>query len=297
MRGMDDTLTSVWGPLSEPIHTAPLPEGRPAFRDNAYLGFWDRSGEVLGAFHVSTSPNAEGRRARFSLSVGGRTTEIIEPLDPYSFKSPSIAFDLDRLITVDGPGLAGEVTCTPIFAVADYSQGSIIPPLIPDEPLQHFQQAARVQGRLDVDGREVTVDGFGMRDRTWGYRDESVSIAEYVAVTAVVEDCAFTVMRFVGADGRDRTEGYRLADVAEPITGLGVTRDASGLLAAAHLTLAGGEALEVRVTERLGGLWVPMGWERRGPTMSAYDEFDRIRTDTGAEGVTLTEQGVVRRIF
>jgi hypothetical protein len=31
--------------------------------------------------------------------------------------------------------------------------------------------------------------------------------------------------------------------------------------------------------------------------MSAYDEFDRVRTDGGAHGVTLTEQGVVRRIF
>jgi hypothetical protein len=294
---MSETLTSVWGPLSEPIHTDPLPGGRPAFRDNAFLGFWDRSGEAFGAFHVSTSPNAEGRRARFSLSAGGRSTEIVEPLEPYSFQSPSIAFDLDRRIAVDGPGLAGELTCTPVFAVADYSKGSIIPPLVPDEPLQHFQQAARVQGRFTVDGRHVTVDGFGFRDRTWGYRDESVSIAEYMALTAVFDDFAVTSMRFLSAEGTDRTEGYRLGAVAEPVAAMGVTRDASGLLVAGHLTLAGGEALEVRVTGRLGGFWVPMGWERRGPTMSAYDEFDRARTDGGADGVTLTEQGVVRRIF
>jgi hypothetical protein len=294
---MSNLLNSAWGPLAEPIHTEPLPEGRPAFRDNAFLGFWDRSGEVFGAFHVSTSPNAEGRRARFSLSVGGRTTEIVEPLEPYSFRSPSIAFDLDQRITVDGPVLAGEVTCAPLFAIADYSKGSIIPPLIPEEPLQHFQQAARVQGHCTVDGQDVTIDGFGMRDRTWGYRDESASIAEYIAITAVFDDFALTSMRFVGADGSDRTEGYRLGEVAEPIVGMGVTRDASGLLVAGHLTLDGGAPLEARVTERLGGFWVPMGWERRGPTMSAYDQFARIRTDGGDEGVTLTEQGVVRRIF
>lgn len=64
-----------------------------------------------------------------------------------------------------------------------------------------------------------------------------------------------------------------------------------------HLTLEGGAPPEIRVTERLGGLWVPMGWARRGPTMSAYDEFDRARTADGAEGVTLTEQGVRRMIF
>jgi hypothetical protein len=295
---MSDARTSVWGSLAEPVHTEPLPEGRPAFRDNAFLGFWDTERRVLGAFHVSTSPNAEGRRARFSLAVAGRVTEVVEPLEPYSFNGASIGFDLDRRITVDGPGVAGEVSCTPLFAVADYSKGSIIPPLVPDEPLQHFQQAARVQGRVTVDGiGDVTIDGFGIRDRTWGYRDESVSIAEYVALTAVCDDFALTSMRFVGADDSDRLEGYRLGAASEPIVGMGITRDPSGLLAAGHLIVEGGERLELRVTEGLGGFWVPMGWERRGPTMSAYDQFARIRTESGAEGVTLTEQGVVRRIF
>ncbi|HEY3240956.1 MAG TPA: hypothetical protein VGL92_15415 [Acidimicrobiia bacterium] len=292
-----ETLTSVWGPLSEPLHTGPIPEGRPAFRDNAYLAFWDPDREVFGAFHVSTSPNAEGRRARISLSAAGTAVEVVEPLDSGTYRSASIAFDLDQRITVDSPRLSGEIICTPRFAVADYSKGSIIPPLIPDEPLQHYQQAARVQGRFTIAGREVEMDGFGMRDRTWGYRDESVSITEYIAVIAVFDEFAVTSMRFGGADGSDRTEGYRLADTAEPITGMGITRDASGLLAAAHLTLGDGGELELRVGERLGGFWVPMGWERRGPTMSAYDEFDRIRTVEGAEGITVTEQGVVRRLF
>ena len=295
---MSVTSTSVWGPLAEPIHTDPLPAGRPPFRDNAYLAFWDRVGDVFGVFHGSTSPNAEGRRARISLSAGnGRPVEVVEALKPGSFSSASVGFDLDEQITVDAPRLSGELRCSPIFAVADYSQGSIIPPLVPDEPLQHFQRAARVEGRFTVDGRPVTVDGFGMRDRTWGYRDESVSIAEYIAVIAVFDDFALTSMRFLGADGTDRTEGYRLAERAEAVESMGITRDASGLLVAAHLTLAGGRPFELRVTDRLGGFWVPMGWERRGPTMSAYDEFNRVRSATGEEGVSIAEQGVVRKVF
>ena len=295
---MSDTITSVWGPLAEPIHPEPLPAGRPPFRDNAYLAFWGHSGEVYGAFHVSTSPNAEGRRARLSLAAAGsRPVEVVEPLEPGSFTSPSIGFDLDQRITVDAPALQGELHCTPLFAVADYSKGSIIPPLIPDEPLRHFQRAARVEGRFTVDGRDVVVDGFGMRDRTWGYRDESVSIAEYIAVIAVFDDFAVTSMRFLGSDGSDRTEGYRLADAAEGLRTMGITRDASGLLVAAHLTLADGRLFELGVTDRLGGFWVPMGWERRGPTMSAYDEFNRVRSDAGDEGISISEQGVVRRVF
>ncbi|MGH9036267.1 MAG: DUF7065 domain-containing protein, partial [Acidimicrobiia bacterium] len=141
-------------------------------------------------------------------------------------------------------------------------------------------------------------DGSGVRDRTWGYRDESVSFAEYINVIAVFDDFAVTTMRFGGgADGSDRTEGYRMAATAEPVVGMGITRDACGLLAAAHMTLGRGAALELRVEERLGGFWVPMGWERRAPTMSAFDEFGRVRTADGAVGMTLTEQGAVRHLF
>lgn len=38
MHGVSEALNSVWGSLAEPIHTEPPPEGRPAFRDNAFLG-------------------------------------------------------------------------------------------------------------------------------------------------------------------------------------------------------------------------------------------------------------------
>jgi hypothetical protein len=294
---MPTEQTLLWGPLSEPIHAGPLPEGRPPFRDNAYLAFWDAEQAVYGAFHVSTSPNAEGRRARLSLGGPGGAVEVVEPLDPGTFTSPSIAFDLDQRIVVGTPDLEGEINCTPLFAVADYSHGSIIPPLIPGEPLRHFQQAARVRGRFTVAGRDVELDGSGLRDRTWGFRDESVSIAEYIALIAVFDDFAVTCMRFAGADGSDRTEGYRLAERAEPLQDMGITRDASGLLAAAELRSAGGEAVSLRVTERLGGFWVPMGSERRGPVMSAYDEFDRIRTPAALSGTAICEQGVLRRLF
>jgi hypothetical protein len=39
-----------------------------------------------------------------------------------------------------------------------------------------------------------------------------------------------------------------------------------------------------------------MGWERIGPTMSAYDEFLEITTGTGRVGYGLVEQGIMRRL-
>jgi hypothetical protein len=40
-----------------------------------------------------------------------------------------------------------------------------------------------------------------------------------------------------------------------------------------------------------------MGWERSGPTLSAYDEFCALRTADGAVGFGLVEQGIVKRLF
>ena len=92
-------------PLNQPIHGS-VPDGRPPWRDNAYVCFWDPVQEVVGVLHVSTSPNAEGRRARFSLAVGGRSIEIVEePHDRGAFKSASVEYPLDDTIRVDGRGV------------------------------------------------------------------------------------------------------------------------------------------------------------------------------------------------
>jgi hypothetical protein len=293
------TEANAWGPLAEPIH-GPVPEGRPAWKDNAFLNFWDPDHEIFGCAHVSTSPNAEGRRARFSISVRGRVVEIIDDLRPGSFASPTIDFDLDKGVTVAAAQLSGWVRSEPVFSLADYTAGGTIPALVAGEPLHHVQRAARVTGALVLDGETVAVDGSGFRDRTWGYRDESVTWSEYIAFLILFDDYALTGMRFRSPDGREGTEGYLLREVGtEPqdITAIGVTRDASGLAAATHLTLGDGTAMAVRSAGRVGGFWVPMGWERRAPAMSCYDEFAPVSTDHGDHGFGMFEHGIIRQLF
>ena len=66
------------------------------------------------------------------------------------------------------------------------------------EPLQHFQTTVAVSGRCRIDGRETAIDGRGIRDRTWGHRDESVNISEYVWMFVTFGDFSVTTMRFHG---------------------------------------------------------------------------------------------------
>jgi hypothetical protein len=292
------TLETTWGPLSEPIHND-VPADSPPWRDNAFLIFFDPRHELYGTLHVSTSPNAEGRRARVSIQLGERMIELVEPLEPGSFTSESISFDAGASFEISSERVSGTVTTAPLFALADYT-GDNSPAafnLDKERPLMHYQRAATVTGSLTIDGQELEIAGTGFRDRTWGFRDESSSVAEYFGYMFVFDDFAVTAMRLLGGDGSDVTLGFRVADEAVPVTGIELTRDASGLFASTRIEFAEGGPLEARVARRTAGFWCPMGWERRGPTLSAFDEFCELQSGAGKRGVGLIEQGVVKQLF
>lgn len=293
---MPETV-SRWGELAHPIRATSVADDAPPWKDNAYLAFWDPERGVNGVVHVSTSPNASGRRARASIQIGGASAEIAEDLEPGTFTSDSIEFDIDGRVSIRATELSAELELIPRGPAADYSVGSLIPELVPGEPLQHFQQAAIVRGRVSAGDAESEVDGVGLRDRTWGYRDESQMWPEYIGLIADLDGALLTVMKFAATDGSSKAEGFLLADEPRKATALtDIARDASGLFAGANVALDGGETLVLRVARRTGGFWVPMGWERVGPTMSAYDEFLELRTADGRVGHGLVEQGIIRRL-
>jgi hypothetical protein len=295
---MATELETEWGPLAHPVRPD-IADGKPPWRDNAFLAFWSEEEDIFGVFHASTSPNAEGRRARFSFSAGGTAAEIIEPVDPGTLSSASLAFDLGTSLSVSSPQVEAELEMHPRFGVADYSNQAI-PPLIPEEPTEHFQQAASVEGTITLGDRAIAISGPGVRDRTWGYRDESLSITEYIAVLGVFEAGAVTAMRLATPQETERTEGYLLPGdgSSRPITDFTqIARDASGLLASAQLVEANGSILNLEVEHRCGGFWVPMGWKRIGPTMSAYDEFVRLTSPELGQGTCMVEHGVIRKLF
>lgn len=290
------THTAPW-PLAQPIRTHD-PGGPSPWRDNAFLSFWDPARDVCGTLHVSTSPNAGGRRSRLSLSIGGLVREIVEPLPPGSFRSASMSFDLESgRGTAAAPGIELDLQTTPIFTVADFRSKAVIPRM-GSEPLQHFQTTVQVSGHCRIDQYETAIDGRGIRDRTWGHRDESVNISEYAFVFVTFENFTATAMRFHNDSGHNVTDGFVLGEQeCRPIEGLTLIRDAAGLCAGVALKLADGDSLELRSGGRRAGFWVPMGEERAGPAMSCFDEFAPFTTAEGRAGFGLTEHGIVRKLF
>lgn len=296
---------TLWGPLAEPIHNDGAGPGDPVWKDNGYLSFWDVERQVFGTFHVSTSPNGTGaRRARCSVLLGGeggRVVEVIEDLEPGTFVSQSISFGLDGTVTVDHPDLVARLHNSPVHQPADYSTTDLIPALVPGKPLQHFQQACRVVGTFEAGGTVYDVDGLGMRDRTWGFRDESAQWAEYAGLVGVFDggdDQVFvTAMKFLGTDGVMKADGFVIdEDGSHSITEIGFRRTAAAQFLAGTLTLTDGSVRVVTLTDRLAGFFVPMGAETDGPAFGTYDDFMQLELD-GRTGAGFFEQGIVHRVY
>lgn len=296
--------TDEWGSLSYPVH-AQIPAsvepliGSAPWRDNAYLAFWDTAKELFGVAHVSTSPNAEGRRARFSVVVAGRAVEVVEPLDSGTFKSKSINFDLETsAISVNAADVTAHVQMTPRFVAADYSATGLIPDLVDDVSLHHFEQGAYVTGSVTVGTAVTEFDGHGIRDRTWGPRDESAAWSEYSVIAGCLPDYNLCALKFRAMDGRTTCHGAIFRENSTTaITEVDITRNASGLVNGAVLHVEDGDRVALTMRSARGGFWVPMGAGGPPPTMSAYDDaVDILAADSGEViGAGFTEQGVLRR--
>jgi hypothetical protein len=291
-----------WGPLAQPLHLD-VPEDPRPWRENAFFCFWDPAQELCGVMHISASPNADGgRRAGVSVQHGSRAVEVIETLEKDTFDSASITFHPESGFTVDSPRLSGTISGTPLHALGVFA-GENAPQafsLDSEHPIHHYQRSAVVTGRLTVDGVTVEVDGFGYRDRTWGFREESSSVDEYYGTMWVFPDFSVSALRLLGQDGNEITLGFKLlADGSSvPVTAMSLVRDGAGLFLSSGLTTADGEVLDVRSAGRTGTFWCPMGVEQQaGPTLSAYDQFDHLVTADGHTGFGLLEQGITRKLF
>jgi hypothetical protein len=195
-------MTSVYGdvqPADE--YTHPLgPEKN--FNESAYFNFFDRAGGHGGFLRVGNRAN-EGyaevtlclylptgdvmfnyRRPEIdgndAFDAGGMRFEVVEPLvkhrttyegtavflhEPRDMADPRAAFQgnphkpvrLDLLHEAVGPvyGTSGA------GRVEDPEQ---------EFARAHYEQHMRVSGTLSIDGQQAPIDGFGLRDHSWGPR-------------------------------------------------------------------------------------------------------------------------------
>jgi hypothetical protein len=289
----------VWGPMSHPT-TLSIADGSAPWKDHIYLGFWDTTAKAYGFLHWNSSPNHNTGKAQLCGSFRGRVLDLKEDLRPGKrFTSASLDFDLSREILIDSEEIAGELIVSPRFSPHDYTQNSLLPPLVEGEPLQHWQQGCDLRGELRVGGERLEIAALGYRTRMWGFRDDSNQFQEYVSLQMCLAERDITCMKFRWPDGSLKTDGFLVtADSQTPVVDMHVVRNPSGLTSQLRVELAGGETITFDRRGVAAGLWCPIGLPaREGPTFSAYDEVIDWELNDGERAYSLVEQAIVRHVF
>jgi hypothetical protein len=299
-RDLGPRMTGTWGPLATPVHLdPPIPDGGgPPWRENAFVSWWDVERRCFGIGQFSTTPNGDGLRARMSIGAGGRTIEVIEPVEWGTMSSASITVDLEGVVRIDHSVVQAELHQEPLVAPIDFTTTKAVPGLAEEVfPLHHYQQPVRTRGSVTLVGETYEFEGLGWRDRTWGFRDESVSWLDYSVVCTVIDDQAILLYKVIDGAGKLRSSAWRVDhDGQHDLGDFRFIRNGSGLLAEAQVETPDG-TLVLEVTGTLGGFWNPLGGDRQvGPTCSVYDEFVELRTEDGRSASALCEHGIVRRV-
>jgi hypothetical protein len=120
---------------------------------------------------------------------------------------------------------------------------------------------------------------------------------EYAGIVGIIDGAFVTAMKFLGADGNVKADGYWVGD-DDPalVTEIGFRRTAAAQFLSATRRLADDRTRTVSVTSRRAGFFVPMGRETDGPAFGTYDDFMTLSTETG-HGAGFFEQGTVHRVY
>ena len=302
MTSLNKTPEEIWGPQAQPIHTS-VPEGdyTAPYRDNSYFTCFDPEQKAFLEIHVMSTPNGEPH-VRACAHIDGAEVVIFEPLEQpkgdnqFVYRSEHIEFDVRGKTQVKHPDLTWDFNMTPHWdTIVDW--GTFMPPA-GGPPHQHFDRTIKLIGPCTIKGKKYDINAVGHRDRALGFRDESTNWREYCWIYAVFPDYTVSALRLLSADGTDLTGGYVNNDSEmRKIVSMGVVRDAAGLLSEGIIGLENGEELIIESEGREAGFWIPMGWKRQGPTLSAYHEYCGVQRGDGTKGFGNFEHAIVRMIY
>lgn len=229
----------------------------PSWSESYYFYYFDPVQEIGGITRMGFRANdgwadymhivfLEGKRIIFcyerrdfspadtDLTVGGLTLVPGEPFDEWTILYDGEGSDLPdgRILTTprkDRP--AGWDVRNGVKMQVNFKRAGDPLYMYRTESRAHFEQVGTVTGHIEVDGQRRELNGFSLRDKSWGPRPwtdtskgaasgETVELAEGAAaglftmwITSVVnENLAFTLTMFKSPSGEPGSVGFLFKD-------------------------------------------------------------------------------------
>jgi len=259
-----------------------LPDGRVAFMfKRSEIGGNDTFDAGGMRFEVRTPMRKHGLHYRGSCLLLDRPLDLLDPraaftANPYGTAELTLTYDAVSRVHGGEPRVrqdGGWVSANLEKKGEEFAKG-------------HLEQHGRAHGMLTIDGTKWEIDGFGLRDRSWGprywqapdhYRWLTMNFGAEAGVAA-----ALTVQR----DGRRRQGGYlyRPGSESEHIRKVEIETEHTGdekLHAAVHVTLTLADGSIERIDGRVLAM-VPLRNRREGVTtriaegLTAWRWGDRV---------------------
>jgi hypothetical protein len=191
------------------LHT---PNERPDFRESYYFNWVDLESGVSGFTTIGLLPNAKKREFVFALFYGDNLREaywkepngaVSDDLDK-ALSYGKLSYELvspmqDWKITYQSKKMSVEILWSGRFPYYDFGKGS------KTSWVGHFEQSGIVKGKVTFsDGRELSINGLGQRDKSWGSRDWHIEM--WFALHAQFDDISIG-LRQDYVDGKYFTSG------------------------------------------------------------------------------------------
>ena len=299
----DDAPKLITRLLPEDEYTH-LPDAAANYNESMYFNVFDHATQVGGWFRIGNRPNegyAEmsvclylpGGRVGFmfarpkitnndEMNAGGLRIEVVEPFkklrltydgkvclmaQPFDMANPSKAFrdnpQVDCKIELDYEGVS------PMYGGETLREDGVPREIDPEKSFAkaHYEQHVAVKGSFTVAGETHQIDGFGLRDKSWGPRHWSAINWYRWCPLNFGRDFGMMLSIVTGADGTPHEGGMVFADGAYDLISeckMETDWDDHGYQTAlrAKVKTRGGKAYEV--TGKVLSL-IPLRSRRKGP--------------------------------
>ncbi|MBS3793289.1 MAG: hypothetical protein KGY80_00095 [Candidatus Thorarchaeota archaeon] len=150
---------------------------RKDWRESYYFNWVDAESEVSGFSTIGLLPNQQKRELVFVLFYDDKREvyfiepdgEVVQDLDGIgdSVLSYELVDPLKKwVLSYNRSDISVELSWEGRFSCYDFGEGS------GTSWEGHFEQSGRVNGYINLpDGRELNFEGYGERDKSWGYRN------------------------------------------------------------------------------------------------------------------------------
>jgi hypothetical protein len=302
-----------WAELAYPVHRESLEkhatlEKQYPWKDNIWFVFWDRSRQIAGTIHCSTSFNGAPRTARVVLAHEGRLAGCDETPDVGRLSTRSIdvdgalqpmsaSSDHHRIRAATGD-FGFDLTLTPRWQPMNWTHLHLIPALCDAPELDHWQQGFFATGHVKIGGARLEFDGGGFRDRTWGWRAESRQFHELYGVNVGLEKCDVSMAKFLLADGTTKTGGYIQDDRGQHVVHTSkLTYNKAGLAAGIRIEADDLAPLILDAGPADAGWWLTFNKaQSEAPVWTEYHHLTPYAGGVWGEGYGCVAHDVLRKL-